>query len=148
MYLVHRVRLIDGPNSRTGRVEVYTNSTGGLDNAEWGAVCGDYWWSFWNARVVCRQLGYPDALVAIRYGPYGEGSGPYWLYGIDCYGTESDIFTCDYLEIEDHFCYFGSAAALCLGTCTITIILLRSVMHRFTHQFNMAFLSVVLYINT
>ena len=126
-HVVHRVRLIDGHNSRTGRVEVYTNSTGGLDNAKWGAVCGDYWWSFSEARVVCRQLGYPDALVYIRYGLYGEGNGPYWLNGIDCDGIETDIFTCDYFGIEDHFCYYGSAGANCLGTCTITVILLKSV---------------------
>ena len=110
---MHRVRLIDGPNPHTGCVEVYTNSTGGLDNAKWGAVC-DYWWSFLDARVVCRQLGYPDAVTAL-YGPYSEGNGPYWLYGINCFGTEADIFTCDYLEIERQFCNFRSAAAHCLG---------------------------------
>ena len=114
-FVVHRVRLVDGPNPRTGRVEVYTNSTGGLDNGEWGAICGDYWWDFWNAMVVCNQLGYPDVVVDIRYGRYGEGIGPYWLYRIQCLGTETDIFTCTRYGIENHFCSYGSAAVECLG---------------------------------
>ena len=105
---------------------MYTNSTGGLDDAEWGAVCGDYWWNFFDARVVCRQLGYPDALVAIRLGPYGEGNGPYRLYYINCIGTETDIFTCDHFGIENHFCYYGSAGAHCLGTCITLINLLNT----------------------
>ena len=99
---------------------MYTNSTGGLDNAAWGAVCGDYWWDFWDARVVCRQLGYPDALVAIR-GQYGEGNGLNWLGDIDCFGTEIDIFACDHLGIEDNYCYYGSAATKCLGTYNIKL---------------------------
>lgn len=120
-FAVHRVRLIDGPNSRTGRVEVYINRTGGVDNAEWGAICGDYWWSFFDARVVCRQLGYPDAFVAVRYGLYGDGNGPYWLDDVRCRGNETDIFTCAYVMIENYLCYYGSAAAECLGVLPGTV---------------------------
>ena len=108
--------MIDGPNARTGRVEVYTNRTGGLENGQWVTICGDYLWDYRDARVVCRQLGYPDALEAIRYGRYGDGIGPNWLDGIDCFGNEIDIFTCDHFGIDNRFCYYGSAAAECLGT--------------------------------
>ena len=90
---IHRVRLINGPNEHTGRVEVYTNSTGGLDNAEWGTVCDDSW-DINDARVVCRQLGYPDAVSAPRYSRYGQGIGPIWLDDVACLGTEPDLFTC------------------------------------------------------
>ena len=51
------VRLVNGSSSHTGRVEIYTNSTGGSVNAQWGTICDDDW-DFLDARVVCRQLGY------------------------------------------------------------------------------------------
>ena len=43
------VRLANGPDSRTGRVEIWFNNS-------WGTVCGDSWSSY-EAKVVCRQLG-------------------------------------------------------------------------------------------
>ena len=45
------VRLVGGFNSYEGRVEICYNN-------QWGTVCDD---SFTNidAKVVCRQLGYP-----------------------------------------------------------------------------------------
>ena len=113
--LAHRVRLVDGPNPTTGRVEVYTNSTGGVDNGEWGTICDDYYWNFWEARVVCHQLGYPDAVVAQYYAYYGEGTGPVWLDDVWCLGNEPDIFACVHNGIGYHNCFYGDASVECLG---------------------------------
>ena len=69
--------------------------------------------------MVCRQLGYPDAFVAIYYRRYGYEIGLYWLDNVECLGTETDIFTCAHLVIENSLCYFHTIpAAECLGINT------------------------------
>ena len=114
IYIV-RIRLVDGPNPYTGRVEVYTNSTGGLDNAQWGSICDDYW-DILDARVVCHQLGYPDAVAAPWYAYYGEGTGPIWLDDVHCLGTEHNIFTCPHNGIGQHNCItYEDASVICSG---------------------------------
>ena len=113
---VHQVRLVNGPNQHTGRVEVYTNSTGGLDNAEWGTICDDFW-DINDARVVCRQLGFPDAVSAPRFARYGQGTGQIWLDNVGCVGTEPDLFACPHIGIGSHNCrHSEDASAGCSGT--------------------------------
>ena len=48
------VRLVGGKHAYEGRVEVK------YDN-EWRAIC-DHGWNMKAADVVCRMLGFPDAL--------------------------------------------------------------------------------------
>ena len=115
-FVVHRVRLINGPNSHTGRVEVYANSTGGLDNAQWGTICDDNW-DIQDARVICRQLGYPDAVAAPLSAHYGQGTGPILLDDVQCLGNELDLFMCAYNRNGYHNCkHDKDASAECSGT--------------------------------
>ena len=107
--------MVNGPNPYAGRVEVYTNSTGGLDNAEWGTICDDFW-DIFDARVVCHLMGVPNAVGAPKLAHYGQGNGPIWLNNMNCHGYESDLFTCGYDGIGNHNCqHFKDASAECLG---------------------------------
>ncbi|XP_072013307.1 uncharacterized protein [Amphiura filiformis] len=81
------IRLVDGRNSFEGRVEVQNNGI-------WGTVC-DYGWSYLDAIVVCRQLGFPyGATEAFNNAHFGEGSGDIWLEDVACTGSEEYLSQC------------------------------------------------------
>ena len=91
------VRLVNGPTIYEGRVEVYYNG-------EWGTVCDDRW-GLNDAQVVCRELGFSQAINARSRAFYGEGSGTIWLDNVNCVGTELAIEHCSHRGwgIEDCF---------------------------------------------
>ena len=114
---IARIRLIDGPSLRAGRVEVYTNSTGGLVNAQWGTICDDNW-DIQDARVICHQLGFLDAVAAPLAARYGQGAGPIWLDNVQCLGNESNLFACMHNGIGSHSCKHEEDASVeCSGSC-------------------------------
>ena len=82
------MRLVGGNWNGEGRVEI-------LHNGVWGTVCDDSW-DINDARVVCRELGYPDAVSAPRYARFGQGSGRIWLDDVSCSGNESSIVDCEH----------------------------------------------------
>ena len=109
------IRLVNGTNPHNGRVEIYTNSTGGLYNARWGTICDDDW-DFYDARVVCRQLGYPDAVAALKSAHYGEGTIPILLSNVSCTGDESNLIACGNNGIGIHNCqHLKDSAVECWG---------------------------------
>ncbi|XP_019642245.1 PREDICTED: deleted in malignant brain tumors 1 protein-like, partial [Branchiostoma belcheri] len=77
------VRFANG-GTDSGRVEVEYDGI-------WGTICDDGFGAA-EARVICRQLGFPDTF---QYGAfYGPGDGPIWLNNLQCTGFETNVEQC------------------------------------------------------
>jgi len=83
------LRLVDGPNARAGRLEIFHDRV-------WGTICDD---SFEEPEgtVACRQLGF-SALRGVRgEAAFGEGDGRIWMDELRCDGTEARLDDCPHL---------------------------------------------------
>ena len=68
----------------------------------WGTISQDYFpWGEnlgpGTTRVICRQLGFSDAVISAGYSVYGPGVGPVWFntYHLrGCLGHERNILNC------------------------------------------------------
>jgi len=84
-----------------------------LYSGSWGTVCDDIW-NMNNARVVCRQLGYSDAVSALSYAHFGAGSGQIWLDNVNCAGSEDSIENCPHNGWGSHNCgHHEDASVVC-----------------------------------
>jgi hypothetical protein len=102
------VRLVGGSHN-AGRVEVYYQR-------KWWIVCDDYW-DINDARVVCKQLGFPDAEIALENSYFGSGIGQILLDDVKCRGDEPSLFLCKHSGVENHNCARSEIAGVrCNGT--------------------------------
>ncbi|XP_051830185.1 lysyl oxidase homolog 2 [Antechinus flavipes] len=69
-----------------GRVELYYDGV-------WGTVCDDDF-SIHAAHVVCRELGYVEAVSWTPSSSYGKGEGPIWMDNVHCTGREATLAAC------------------------------------------------------
>ena len=97
------IRLVGG-NRSAGRVEVYIDG-------QWGTVCDDYW-DLEDAHVVCRKLGFRDALAAQGGAAFGPGVDPTHLDDVTCIGSETSLSQCRYAE-TDNCNHFEDAGVVC-----------------------------------
>jgi deleted-in-malignant-brain-tumors protein 1 len=107
--LIFTARL-QGPLSRTGtgRLEVF-------HNGRWGTICDDHW-GMNDARVACRQLGYSDAVKALRAYEVPAGSGQIWLDNVACAGDEQILASCSHRGWGVHDClHWEDAGVQCLS---------------------------------
>jgi len=98
------LRLVGGQKNGEGRVEIYHNGA-------WGTVCDDDW-DIEDARVVCRELRYSDALSALQTAHFGQGNGNIWLDNVQCLGQESSLQSCSHNEWGDHNCQHSEDASV------------------------------------
>ena len=95
LHLAPELRLSDSPVPHAGRVELRIKGI-------WGTIYQTGLFSILlpgATRVICRQLGFSDAVISTGSSLYGPGVGPEWLYGWDldgCLGHEKNILNCSY----------------------------------------------------
>ena len=100
------MRLVGESGPHEGRVEVYHNGA-------WGTVCDDYW-DLQDATVVCHQLGYGTAVIALPSAAFGEGSGPVWFDNVQCSGHEANLTQCHHRGLGVHNCgHSEDAGVIC-----------------------------------
>ena len=107
IFLVAPVRLSNGDNGRSGRVEMYING-------QWGTVCDDGW-DAGSSAVVCRQLGLGSAGILRRYNTVPT-IFPIILDEVRCDGNEANILACPHLRLNKHNCNHGEdVGVICSG---------------------------------
>uniref|UniRef100_A0A672RUL6 Soluble scavenger receptor cysteine-rich domain-containing protein SSC5D n=1 Tax=Sinocyclocheilus grahami TaxID=75366 RepID=A0A672RUL6_SINGR len=80
------IRLVNGTNSCSGRVEV-------LHDDQWGTVC-DNGWGLTDAAVICKELDCGKVIEAKSAAYFGPGVGPVWIDDAQCTGSEASLVNC------------------------------------------------------
>nr|XP_061801614.1 scavenger receptor cysteine-rich domain-containing group B protein-like [Nerophis lumbriciformis] len=104
------LRLVNGQHVCEGRLEIYLNS-------QWGTVCDDAW-DIPDAKVVCRQLGCGDAVVAWGEAYFGQGTGTILLDNLKCNGTELSLQNCSHIPWNVHNCDHSEDVGV---TCSLSL---------------------------
>ncbi|XP_068180852.1 uncharacterized protein si:ch211-150o23.3 [Antennarius striatus] len=113
------VRLVNGENKCSGRVEV-------LRHNQWGTVC-DHGWDLREADVVCLELGCGLAQSDIRGAVYGAGKGAIWLRHVQCSGHETSLTRCAVVLHSNSNCtHENDAGVKCSGALLIPTLTLLS----------------------
>ena len=84
------LRVKDGPVRYAGRVEIYHSGI-------WGSLCDDDL-DLNVGHVICRELGYPEAIAVPCCNAFGQGDGPFLLSDVKCKGSESSLVDCEHGE--------------------------------------------------
>ncbi|XP_008335611.1 deleted in malignant brain tumors 1 protein-like [Cynoglossus semilaevis] len=110
---VSQMRLVNGTNRCSGRVEI-------MHNSQWGTVCDDEW-SIMNARVVCRVMDCGTAQTAKSNSFFGPGDGDIWLDDVKCLGNESSLLHCEHNKMGENNCgHLEDAGVVCSVSIRLT----------------------------
>lgn len=114
-----RIRLVDGEDKCSGRVEV-------LFNDQWGTICDDGW-NFREAHVLCLELGCGFAEYPVQGPAFGSGSGQIWSQHFQCSGHESSLTHCSMVpNSHPHCTHQNDAGVKCSGSLLMPTLTLLS----------------------
>ncbi|XP_037541065.1 deleted in malignant brain tumors 1 protein [Nematolebias whitei] len=106
------IRLINGTNRCSGRVEVY-------HEGQWGTICDDKW-GIQEADVTCREMNCGSALAVKYKAFYGRGHDQVWLDDVECIGHEKSLSDCPHRGFGEHDCdHNEDAGVLCSETLKV-----------------------------
>ena len=112
---VSKLRLANGRTEHEGRVEIFRFG-------QWGTICDEYW-DINDARVICRELGFFNAIEATNGSYHGNGTGSIWLSEVNCEGTERTIDDCPHPPFSKHYCdHSNDVGVICDGKSTCTLL--------------------------
>ena len=97
------LRLADGPDENSGRLEVFLNG-------EWG-TCDDQFGQE-DANVACRQLGFAGAE---RVSSFGAGEGLIHMDDVGYIGDEARLIDCAHLDSDQQTGHFEDVGVVCLA---------------------------------
>lgn len=100
------VRLVDGPSSNCGRVEVFYSG-------KWGTICiNKSVENEWDT-VVCKQLGYENALKSFNHTNFGQAEGQIWLDDLLCFQSNNSVMDCSHNGWGVHNCTHADDIGVC-----------------------------------
>ncbi|MDY0001762.1 MAG: DUF4215 domain-containing protein [Polyangia bacterium] len=100
------IRLVDGPSSMEGRLQIYHSGA-------WGEVCDDYFDGAYSSYygygpvTVCQQMGYKDGVFLSTY---DAPSDVFVLDDVNCTGTEFRIGDCPHQPWGTENCFVSEGA--------------------------------------
>ncbi|XP_059360804.1 deleted in malignant brain tumors 1 protein [Carassius carassius] len=99
------VRLVQGDNACSGRVEIYKDS-------DWGTICDE---GLDNAEgnLVCYEVGCGPLKSIQPSAFFGEGTGPLLTDDLNCYGNESSVLDCIWGNQTDVCDHTRDAGVIC-----------------------------------
>ena len=104
------IRLVDGANEYSGRLEIQYYGA-------WGTICS-FNFNFNSANVACKSLGFVRAVSFTTSAR--SGSGEVWLSNVRCIGNETLLEQCSHRGFGNNFCsYRRDVGVDCIGMANI-----------------------------
>ena len=122
-----QIRLGGNTGRAVGRVEIRYSGV-------WGRLCANFYFPKSAADVVCRTLGFKDAVTSFGFNNwYDQGVGPLWPTSFSCTGSEQNLTDCHRAPV-DSCLYAGFVACRTNSTSGRTIQGLRDDVYLISQQ--------------